>query len=1136
MLVLLVTLPVAAPIAAAQSAKAAEKKPSTLELVQTAHTLFVQGDFEGARKYYLEVLPQFPKDFDILKNLGFCYYSTGPRGYAQAANYYARAYALKPDSKDLAEKLSDCYMTLHRYSEAGVILRKLAAFPDAPPESWKKAAEAFDAARQIPEAESAYDAYLQRNPGDLDARSNLGRLYSWEKDYARALEQFRMVLSSNPNFSPALVGEARILSWEGKYEESLPLYERVLRLNPGNGEAESGKAFILLWIGRTAEAAALFSKLHQRFPQDPEISSALDTAQAALDEKTLSALRLSGDTAKLETYYRQRLEKNPKDLIALKSLVGFTADPKRCSESIGFARTGLELSPHDSGFEYLLARSLALCQQYPEAIARFRRYLETQPKSEDAAYELGQALLRTGQIAEAIDVFRNLLRLNPKNSDGRLGLAHALSASGNYTEALLLYNQALKSAPEDYDALQGKAFILYYQHDFEGAAAIFKRLAELRPTDPQNSEALLSIAGASEDERWAALRPPPGAPPQTFLDYFQKRLEKDPKDETAIKGRAYVLSQLNDRAAAIRAYQEVVEKYPDDLGAKKELARLLSVDGQYPAAIGLYQDVLKSTPADLDALESLARIYLWSGRHQDSLHIYQGLLARNPSNLGYQLEVARLELSLKDYGAARESFAAVLSADPKNREAQLQLAQMDLNQGSREDALKRFNTMLAQNPKDPEALLGKAQISYYQGDIPEAQAACQKLVDARPDNFEAVFLLANIEHARRNRRATLALLDRADRISPGNPEVTAMKQRVREETAVTIHTSATYGREIGPRSGCTNPAGCGQLDLHEDLRTYTYGTTIGMSLLPRTDSYLSFTSLPSESPLGRNSAGVPIALGLSGTVAPKQFLYRQTTRLSPRFTVRAGAGLERFGPGELRSVAGIPLPVTTATVRPLGQGGFSFFPTAKFSVDVDVTRSAIDYSPTAVRLGVIEDRFTGRLNYFFTPRTEIHLEYYYGHFSSISFNHLINGSQAIRNFEDHDQGNAGNVTFNRNFVRSSRVSFDAGYTGLVEGFAGPRRRIFMGFFNPKFYQRHLLTAHASTTLFGPVGFDFSGGIGLQQTGQGNAVTRALNVSPAFTFKLGRRLALTLGYTHYSTSQALGPLKGNGVRVATDWKL
>jgi len=603
-----------------------------------------------------------------------------------------------------------------------------------------------------------------------------------------------------------------------------------------------------------------------------------------------------------------------------------------------------------------------------------------------------------------------------------IAMARALAANSNYEEALRQYGECLRSSPEDYDALQGEAFVLYWTHHFAEAKAIFQGLRARQPADHQNVEALENIARAEEEARWAALSPPAGSPPLDYLRFYEEWLQREPRNHRAGMGLAQAQLELGDYPAAIQTYSQVVADYPDDRDAKLELARLLSWNHQYADAAKLYREVLTTAPQDIEALEGLGHVLTWSGQTQEAAETYEQLIARSPANAGYVLELARLQSRLGELGAARQTFASLLAMDPGNREARLQLARLEIRQGDYAGALQHFQQLLKQNPRDFDVRLGEAQVYYYRDQLGRARSLAGALRQEEPNNFDVIFLLAEIERARRNRQAEAALLDQCDRLSPNNPEVTALRETIGDESPIVLHTTTGFAREISQPS----PAGS---STPEDLRNFDFGTTLDFVLLPRTDSALSFSYPPSSSPDG----------AIQGSVGPWQFMYRQTTRLSRVFTVRAGAGLARFGPGHPQVLPGNPDPVATATLRPIGFVGASLFARKDLSFDLNWTRSAITYTPLSVHLGVIAEIVEGRMNYFPSPRTELHLTY------------------------------------------------------------------------------------------------FSGGIGLGQIDQGQALTRALSLSPAFTLRLSPRLSLRLGYTHYDSAPAPGKVNGNPVLISTDYK-
>lgn len=517
------------------------------------------------------------------------------------------------------------------------------------------------------------------------------------------------------------------------------------------------------------------------------------------------------------------------------------------------------------------------------------------------------------------------------------------------------------------------------------------------------------------------------------------------------------------------------------------------------------------------------------------IEFYRQRLQINPKDRDALKGLAYQESRLNQRQAAIQDYRQVLEICPDDRDSRIELARLLTFNHQYDSALTQYDLLLKQNPQDPAALLGRARISFFRGDLPEARALAAQAVEKQPTDFSAVFLLASIEHAQHHRRKTLRLLNQAERLSPGDAEVASLRSRVLAETRVTLTTTAAYAREIGPPSQSNGHSGL----PNEDLRMYTYGTTIAMNVFPATTSHISFTSVPSESPPGplRDSNGNQVPTGITGATAPYSFLYWQSTRFGRWLTVRGGAGLTRFGPGEPVSIPGQPDLVKGAAERPVGLAGVSFWLTRNLSLDLDATKSAITYTPLATRLGVIEDRLQSRINVFFNPRTELHLAYWYGRYTSEDYSHTVNLSGAPQGvvLADHDQGRGGSVVFTGRLFKSSGLSLDLGYEGLIEGFAGQRQNVFMGFFDPSFYQRHELVPRIYGSLFGPLGYDLSGGIGVQQTGREGALTNAWQVSPTLSVRVSRHLSLTFGYTHYNTAQVLGPLRGNEVRFGTRWQ-
>lgn len=588
-----------------------------------------------------------------------------------------------------------------------------------------------------------------------------------------------------------------------------------------------------------------------------------------------------------------------------------------------------------------------------------------------------------------------------------------------------------------------------------------------------------------------------------------------------LESAALDCQKRGDFAGAIQAYRQALTLDPNNSDLKLGLARALSLGGRSEESKGVYHELLSKAPQNADALEGLGLAFLRSDHLQEARGVFERLSALHPVNAEFKIDLARVEARQGSYKEAQEILTAVLIFHPRLREARLQLAYVKLYQGKYAAALAGFGQVLKTDPTDFEALLGNARVFYFRGDIPYSFSLASKLLEEHPNDFDAVFLLANLERARHRTQQSLELLARAEQLSPANPECLALEKAIRRDQSVGFHASASYAREAS--------AGNGSLDLvgfaGQDLRRFGYDSTVDFTALPRSKSSVSFDSMPASSP-GANG----------GVVVPSQVVYRQTTPVLSNLTLRGGVGLVRFGPGGLEENPNQSQSVAVAAYRPLGLVTATYALRSNLDLDFTIAREAVPYTPLAARLGVMDTRVEGGVKYTFAPHTELQADLYTARYSSIPLQQLglVNGAPSlVAGAPLREPARGGSVILMRNVLRFERASLDLGYQGRVYAFDGSQQKDYMGFFNPTFYQVHQLAARASGTLRGPFGFDFSGGLGVQQVDSHQPYTQALDLNPALSFRINSRTSLKLGYLHYNYAQSLGVIRGNGVTLSTD---
>jgi len=111
------------------------------------------------------------------------------------------------------------------------------------------------------EAIRLLQARLSVNPGDLEARTLLGTVLSWEGRYDDARTALIRVLTVQPDYIDALGALAYLELWSGHHEQAEVLTGRVLRRTPRDTGILLARARALDSLNRPKEAVAVLDQL-----------------------------------------------------------------------------------------------------------------------------------------------------------------------------------------------------------------------------------------------------------------------------------------------------------------------------------------------------------------------------------------------------------------------------------------------------------------------------------------------------------------------------------------------------------------------------------------------------------------------------------------------------------------------------------------------------------------------------------------------------------------------------------------------------------------------------------------------------------------------------------------------------------
>ncbi|HEV3162627.1 MAG TPA: DUF6165 family protein [Isosphaeraceae bacterium] len=154
--------------------------------------------------------------------------------------------------------------------------------------------------------------------------------------------------------------------------------------------------------------------------------------------------RRLGDLLQAEQDCRRRLEADPFDAEALRSLGDIKQAFGQHAEAVSFYQEALRLRTADADCARSLGNALYLLGRFPEAATTYRHVIGLRPDDADAHCNLGAALADQGLLVEALACYEEALRVRPDFMNAHYNLGNAFRLLERFAEAALSYAQALR--------------------------------------------------------------------------------------------------------------------------------------------------------------------------------------------------------------------------------------------------------------------------------------------------------------------------------------------------------------------------------------------------------------------------------------------------------------------------------------------------------------------------------------------------------------------------------------------------------------------------------------------------------------------------------------------------------------------
>jgi tetratricopeptide (TPR) repeat protein len=293
------------------------------------------------------------------------------------------------------------------------------------------------------QAEKEFQAVLQLDGSNIEARANLGVLQFFAGEWTPAAENLRVALTAKPSL------------W--RVEALLGIAEKRL----GNPQ----KAAHLL-----GEALAHLDNSGIR-------------VQAGLE--LLDLLYAAGDLDRAEDTVRALQRIAPSNVDVLYTAYRIHTDlANRALDSLAGS------APDNGRMHQLMAQHLINQGDFKGAMDQYEKALQIDNKLPGVHYELGETILDSSSTPDALDratrEFQAALRENPSNANAEYQLGRIDATREDFTAAQQHYNRALRMQPDHLWAHlgMGQALLKVGQPD-----AAVKHLAAAAKIDPANASA-----------------------------------------------------------------------------------------------------------------------------------------------------------------------------------------------------------------------------------------------------------------------------------------------------------------------------------------------------------------------------------------------------------------------------------------------------------------------------------------------------------------------------------------------------------------------------------------------------------------------------------------------------------------------
>ena len=257
----------------------------------------------------------------------------------------------------------------------------------------------------------------------------------------------------DPSHADSLLMLGVVYAEAQQYRQAVASFDRVLALDPSHSAARSNREAIL-----------------------PMIQGQLES-ETALTQRAL-ALQTGGKIQEAAALFRQALEINPNQFVALYSLAVIGLNSANVEEGLHFAERCRLAEPQAAASWYIHGAALKSARRFAEAIQSLDRALSLDPNHLEAFVTKGHVYGEQKQYALSLVEFNNVLTRDPGHAQALNNAATLLSILNQHAESARFYEQLATLHPEFDFVLGALSHAKLHCCDWEGFYTLQKRIID----------------------------------------------------------------------------------------------------------------------------------------------------------------------------------------------------------------------------------------------------------------------------------------------------------------------------------------------------------------------------------------------------------------------------------------------------------------------------------------------------------------------------------------------------------------------------------------------------------------------------------------------------------------------------------